>query len=87
MRNIYVSVVLVGVVAVAALAQQQSGPAITNFLRINSEICTGGQPTPEQLSQLKAQGVTTVINLRSPGENGFDAPGEEVRCRPRRALR
>src|SRR5688572_22461173 len=79
MRNLYVSFALITLLANGVAAQQQpSGPAITNFLRINSEICTGGQPTPEQLAQLKAQGVTTVINLRSPGEAGFDAAGEEA---------
>jgi uncharacterized protein (TIGR01244 family) len=79
MRNLYAALSLIALAGLAASAQQApAGPAIANFLRINSEICTGGQPTPEQLAQLKAQGVTTVINLRSPGENGFDAAGEEA---------
>jgi uncharacterized protein (TIGR01244 family) len=79
MRNLYISLALIAMLAVVTVAQQQpAGPAINNFLRINSEICTGGQPTPEQLAQLKAQGVTTVINLRAPGETGFDAAGEEA---------
>ena len=62
----------------AVLLAQQSAPGIQNFLRINTEICTGGQPTVAQLSELKAQGITTVINLRAPGEPGFDAAAEEA---------
>jgi uncharacterized protein (TIGR01244 family) len=33
-------------------------------------ILTGGQPTLEQLEQARRQGVTTVINLRTPSEGG-----------------
>jgi uncharacterized protein (TIGR01244 family) len=60
---------------------QQSGPSITNFLRINADICTGGQPTPAHLAELKSQGVRTIINLRSPGEAGFDAATEEAEAK------
>jgi uncharacterized protein (TIGR01244 family) len=66
----------VGAVAVSAFAQQPAG--IRNFLKINTEFCTGGQPTTAQLSELKAQGITTVINLRTVGEAGFDAAAEEA---------
>lgn len=37
-------------------------------VKIDSRISAGGQPTEEDLAQLKAQGVTTIINLRRPGE-------------------
>jgi uncharacterized protein (TIGR01244 family) len=50
-----------------------------NFLRINTEICTGGQPTMEQLAELKTQGVTTIINLRTPQE--FNAAQEEAKTK------
>jgi len=57
------------------LAAPQSAQPIMNFLRINTEICTGGQPTMEQLTALKADGVKTIINLRTPTE--YD-PAPEV---------
>jgi len=57
------------------LAGPQSAQPIMNFLRINTEICTGGQPTMEQLTALKADGVKTIINLRTPTE--YD-PAPEV---------
>ena len=68
------TVVLACSFAVMALGQQTSQP-IMNFLRINTEICTGGQPTLDQLADLKKQGVTTIINLRTPQE--YD-PAPEV---------
>ena len=69
--------VATGLLMAIAVNARQNAPAIQNFLKINTEICTGGQPTLAQLSELKAQGITTVINLRTPGEAGFDAAAEE----------
>jgi uncharacterized protein (TIGR01244 family) len=80
MRRVYVSAALL-VLLVAGAMGQQGGPAINNFLRVNTEICTGGQPTLAQLAELKAQGVKTIINLRAPGEPGFDAAGEEAEAK------
>jgi uncharacterized protein (TIGR01244 family) len=44
-------------------------PPIRNFMRVNAEFCTGGQPRLEHLAQLKAEGVRAVLNLRTPGEH------------------
>src|SRR6266478_6572663 len=49
-------------------APQESSP-IRNFLRVNDQFCTGGQPRVDQLAKLKADGVKTIINLRPPGEH------------------
>ena len=49
-------------------AQQESAP-IRNFLKINDQFCTGGQPRIAHLEQLKAQGVKAIINLRQPSEH------------------
>ncbi len=54
-------------VGVTALAQDV--PPIRNFLKINDQFCTGGQPRPEHLAKLKAEGIKTIINLRTPGEH------------------
>jgi outer membrane protein assembly factor BamB/protein tyrosine phosphatase (PTP) superfamily phosphohydrolase (DUF442 family) len=51
------------------LAQQGSTPDIRNFLRVNKDFCTGGQPRLEHLEQLKAEGVKAVLNLRRPSEH------------------
>lgn len=50
-------------------AAQQDSPPIRNFLRVNKEFCTGGQPRLEHLEQLKAEGVKAIINLRQPSEH------------------
>ena len=53
----------------ASVAAQAPVPPIRNFLRVNDQFCTGGQPRLEHLAQLKADGVKAVINLRTPGEH------------------
>lgn len=54
--------------AVPVVAQQET-PPIRNFVRINEQFCTGGQPRIEHLAKLKAEGVKAIINLRPPGEH------------------
>jgi protein tyrosine phosphatase (PTP) superfamily phosphohydrolase (DUF442 family) len=43
--------------------------SIRNFLRVNSDFCTGGQPRLDHLELLKAQGIKAIINLRTPEEH------------------
>ena len=42
---------------------------IRNFLRVNKDFCTGGQPRLEHLEKLKAEGIKAIINLRQPSEH------------------
>jgi uncharacterized protein (TIGR01244 family) len=77
----FAMVAALGCVCAVSVMAQQNGQGIKNFLRINTEICTGGQPTLAQLAELKAQGVTTIINLRTAGEAGFDASAEEAEAK------
>jgi uncharacterized protein (TIGR01244 family) len=48
------------------------------FARLGDDIFIGGQPTEKALRDLKAQGVTVVVNLRTPEEMAravkFDEP-------------
>jgi len=62
---------LLAAVSTPLVAQQaqQELPPIRNFLRVDSNFCTGGQPRLEHLQQLKAEGVKAVINLRQPTEH------------------
>ncbi len=57
---------------VFATGQEVAAPGIRNFLRINEQFCTGGQPRLEQLETLKQSGVRAIINLRPPGEHRAD---------------
>lgn len=52
---------------------------IRNFLRVNEQFCTGGQPRMEHLEQLKKDGIKAVINLRTPGE--YRAEEEEAKVK------
>ncbi|MET0624939.1 MAG: protein tyrosine phosphatase family protein [Pyrinomonadaceae bacterium] len=63
-----VAAALLLVVTSAAAARQET-PPIRNFLRVNKEFCTGGQPRTEHLAKLKEEGVKAIINLRQPGEH------------------
>ncbi|MGQ0763646.1 MAG: fused DSP-PTPase phosphatase/NAD kinase-like protein [Acidobacteriota bacterium] len=51
------------------IAAQQEIPPIRNFVRVNKEFCTGGQPRLEHLQQLKDEGVQSIINLRPASEH------------------
>jgi protein tyrosine phosphatase (PTP) superfamily phosphohydrolase (DUF442 family) len=66
---------LLMVVVTRASAQQQELPPINQFMQVNKEFCTGGQPKLEHLAKLKADGVKAIINLRQPSEHR--APEEE----------
>jgi len=61
-------IILVVLFALPIVARQEL-PPIRNFLRVNKEFCTGGQPRLEHLQQLKDEGVKAIINLRPPAEH------------------
>lgn len=42
-----------------------------NAKKVNDQITVAGQVTLEQLQQAAAEGFESVLNLRSPDEEGF----------------
>jgi uncharacterized protein (TIGR01244 family) len=54
---------------VPASVSPQELPPIRNFVQVNPDFCTGGQPRVEHYAKLKADGVKAVLNLRTPGEH------------------
>ena len=64
---------------IACAYAQQDPSSIRNFLRVNQQFCTGGQPKVEELESLKATGVKAIINLRTPQE--FDATAEQAKAK------
>lgn len=53
---------------------------IRNFLRVSTDVCTGGQPRPGHYAALKADGVRAVLNLRTPGEHRADEEEAAVKA-------
>jgi uncharacterized protein (TIGR01244 family) len=53
-----------------------SQDSIRNYLRVNEDFCTAGQPTIEELTALKDDGNVAVLNLRTPEEH--DAAAEQA---------
>jgi uncharacterized protein (TIGR01244 family) len=77
------SLVVLGLVLSAqllGLAQAPAGGPIRNFLQVNPDFCTGGQPRPEHFAELKAKGVKAVLNLRTAGEHRADEEREAVKA-------
>ena len=72
---------IVPAVALAVLATPSFAPesdSIRNFLRVNENFCTAGQPTTEELTALKNDGTMAVLNLRLPSEHDADAERQAV---------
>lgn len=81
LRKLSGLVLLLLLTAAVAAPQEPAKDAssIKNFLRVNEQICTGGQPTMAELEKLKQQGVRAVINLRRPNEYNAEAEAAKVR--------
>jgi len=62
-----------------SLSAAASVEDIDHFVRVDERVCTGGQPTREQLASLRGQGIRTVIDLREASEQDIEAEGVEVR--------
>ncbi len=72
--------VILGLLAgTLSVAGQQETPPIRNFLRINDQFCTGGQPRLEHLEKLKSEGVKAIINLRQPSEHRAEEEENKAR--------
>ncbi len=69
---IFLATIWAAVAAAAQQGQPQEYPSIQNFLRVNNQTCTGGQPSADDLEKLKAEGVKAIINLRQPSEYNSD---------------
>ena len=83
MKTLLASAVFAGSISTSALAQAVPSPVPLDttgmfqarFVSVGDNLFIGGQPTEKALREMKARGVTTVVNLRSPEEMariGFD---------------
>lgn len=71
MRFTY-SVLGLALFTASAVLAGSGSSEIEKFFRVNEQVCTGAQPTREQLASLKADGVRGIINLREPEEHNIE---------------
>ncbi|MFQ4141279.1 protein tyrosine phosphatase family protein [Chlorogloeopsis sp. ULAP02] len=50
---------------------------MTNIKKVSENFSSAGQVSPEDLQQAAQAGFKSVLNLRSPAENGFDNDEQE----------
>ena len=51
-------------------------PGIVNFSKVETTVACAGATSPAALAEVKKMGYNSVINLRTPGEAGFDLDAE-----------
>ena len=62
----------------APVALETRGQFQEKFARVGDDMFISGQPTERALRDLSAQGVTTVVNLRTPEEMSSRVPFDEA---------
>lgn len=62
----------------APVALDTTGLFLAKYSRVGDDIFIAGQPTERALRELKAQGVTVVVNLRTPEEMTRAVPFDEA---------
>ena len=80
LTSVIVAFVLTAFAKAPTATQAPEPSSIRNFLRVSTDVCTGGQPRPEHFAALKADGVKTVLSLRTPGEYRGDEEEAAVKA-------
>jgi len=62
--------------AQSAAVTKASIPGVVNFSKVETTVACAGATSPAALAGIKSMGYNSVINLRTVGENGFDADAE-----------
>lgn len=77
--NALLNTVVALILFVSAMPRQESISSIRNFIRVNDQFCTGGQPRLEHLEMLKKDGVKAILNLRQPTEHRAEEEAAKAR--------
>ena len=78
LRTSLIAVFVVGM-SRASMGEQISKrkyPGVQNFSRVDATIACGGATTPAAIHALKADGFTSIVNLRAADEPGANVDGE-----------
>jgi uncharacterized protein (TIGR01244 family) len=62
----------------APVALETHGQFQEKFARVGDDMFISGQPTEQALRDIRSQGVTTVVNLRTPEEMSSRVPFDEA---------
>jgi uncharacterized protein (TIGR01244 family) len=62
----------------APVALETHGQFQEKFARVGDDVFISGQPTEQALRDIRSQGVTTVVNLRTPEEMSSRVPFDEA---------
>ena len=86
MRSLFSAVVLAVTISLPAVSAQgpvtkATVPGVVNFAKVETTVACAGATSPEALAEVKKLGYASVINLRVPGEAGFDADVEATAAR------
>jgi uncharacterized protein (TIGR01244 family) len=70
------------VLSVPVFAQQKMDkPGITNYTKVDAIVACGGATETSALTGLKADGVTSIVNLRLADERGANIPENEAQAK------
>ncbi len=67
----FVALLVLWLAAVPVFAQESSEAPVDSILNwrvISSDLYTAGQPGPQHMAALKAQGIDTIVSLATPSE-------------------
>lgn len=67
--------------SVAAAQQKMEKPGITNYTKVDAIVACGGATETSALTGLKADGVTSIVNLRLADERGANIPENEAQAK------
>jgi protein tyrosine phosphatase (PTP) superfamily phosphohydrolase (DUF442 family) len=70
---------VIGLILAAAIGRAGLVEEIDHFLRVDERVCTGGQPTMDQLGALRDDGICAIIDLRAAAEHDLEAEASEAR--------
>ncbi len=68
-----------GMTLVEKTGEQNNLTTIPAFLKLTDQVWTGGQPTLDHLTKLKAEGVDIIINLRPASEHTGEQEAAKVK--------
>lgn len=68
-----------GMALIEKTAAMSELTGIPNFLKLNNQVWTGGQPLPEHLAKLKEAGIKVIINLRPHSEHNGEREAAKVK--------